>query len=390
MNIVIINTFYLPDGQGGAERSVSVLAEGLVDQGHKVSVLCTSNTRRVSWVKGVNVFGCGKMNIFWIGADKNYTKIMKLIWHFIDAFNIVSFFRCLFLIKKIRPEVIHTNNVTGFSVSVFLVAKILKIPTVHTLRDYYLGCLTSNAVGCGKKCIRVKYISRIFTKLVDVVVGNSKYILDWHVDRNYFNKASKYVVFNGYAYDGEALTKRQPEDGYVYGFIGNLSPDKGIDILCKQFKYFQSQKKTKSKLLIAGTGDPIFVRELKKLHAQDNLIFLGYLDPVEFYKKIDWNVVPSIWNEPLARVCFEPKFFGIPVISSNKGGNSEAVNHKFDGLLFDPDLSNDLFEKLCLSLRVDYEIYCKNSLEDRGRFSIENVTSEYESIYSELIRGNRV
>ena len=140
-------------------------------------------------------------------------------------------------------------------------------------------------------------------------------------------------------------------------------------------------------LLIAGTGDPVFVDKLKANYSMYSVEFLGYNDPIEFYKKIDWNIVPSVWNEPLARVCFEPKFFGIPVISSNKGGNPEAINHKVDGLLFDPDIIDDLYEKLCMAMSVNYEEYCQNSLADRKRFTIKNVVSKYVSIYSGIVRG---
>ncbi|WP_277406421.1 hypothetical protein [Lacrimispora xylanisolvens] len=38
MRILIVNTFYYPNMQGGAEQSVKLLAEGLVKKGHEVGI----------------------------------------------------------------------------------------------------------------------------------------------------------------------------------------------------------------------------------------------------------------------------------------------------------------------------------------------------------------
>ena len=42
MKILIINTFYYPDIEGGAEISVKKLAENLAIKGHDVNVICTN------------------------------------------------------------------------------------------------------------------------------------------------------------------------------------------------------------------------------------------------------------------------------------------------------------------------------------------------------------
>ena len=40
MRVLIVNTFYYPNMQGGAEQSVKLLAENLLKQGHTVAVYC--------------------------------------------------------------------------------------------------------------------------------------------------------------------------------------------------------------------------------------------------------------------------------------------------------------------------------------------------------------
>ena len=379
MNICIVNTFFPPDGFGGAERSVAVLAKGLVSNGHSVSVICTAN-KNFSCVDrdGVQVYGLSKLNIFWIGKDKQ-SKVRRLFWHLFDVFNVIAFFRILIKLKKISPDVIHTNNLTGFSPSVFLAAKFLKIPIVHTLRDYYLGCITSNAKNCGKLGSSFKYPSRILSQLVDVVVGNSKYILNWHVNKHYFVSSEKKVVFNAYQFDGPLPLKLEKMDQIIFGYIGTISEDKGVTLLCAQFREYQNLRN--SKLIIAGRGHKNYIRKLTDEFKGCNIEFVGYSLPDEFYQKIHWNIVPSLWEEPLARVCFEPKFFSIPVISSCRGGNPEAINDKKDGFIFDPSVKDDLLSKLLNAEAADYDMFSQNSYFDRERFTVDKLVIEYEKIY---------
>lgn len=388
MNIVLANTFYPPDGSGGAERSVGFLAERLALAGHRVSVLCTSKSQFKSKVNGVHIFGLGKLNIYWIGSSEKPSRIVKVLWHIIDIFNLLSLIRSYTLLKDIKPDVLHTNNLTGISPSIILAAKILKIPIVHTLRDYYLGCIHSNAINSSLACPKVKLVARFLSDRVNIVVGNSSYILEWHKSRNYFSHSKSYVVFNGYSYSGKVSHDKKSENEVVFGYIGSLSNDKGVELLCTQFQEFQELYQGKCMLLIAGGGKADYVKRLKEQYQSNTIIFLGYSSPVKFYKRIDWNVVPSQWAEPLARVCFEPKFFALPVISSCRGGNPEALNDGKDGLLFDPNIDGHLLEKLHLATRVNYKEFSINSFEDRRRFTLDKLVSSYISIYSEAKSAN--
>lgn len=383
-NICIVNTFYPPDGTGGAERSVETLAKGLVKKGHKVSVICTSKkTFNTIDIDGINVYGLGDMNIYWLG-EKSRPFYLKPIWHIFDIFNFISLFHCYFLLKKISPDILHTNNLTGFSTSIFLAAKLLGIPIAHTLRDYYIGCIHSNAKDCSSFCKSYKYPNRFLSRFVSTVIGNSEFILSWHIDNGYFTKSKKKVIYNAYESDKIALNKntlRRQKKGDVitFGYIGAISSDKGVDLLCSQFALFQ--KHCNTKLLIAGSGNTKLLSTLKERYKHDNIDFIGYVNSEDFYKVIDWNIVPSVWCEPLARVCFEPKFFSIPVIASCKGGNPEAINNNKDGFIFNPDIEGDLLQKLFKAKDCDYNIFSQNSLNDSDRFSLSRLVENYENAY---------
>jgi glycosyltransferase involved in cell wall biosynthesis len=63
--------------------------------------------------------------------------------------------------------------------------------------------------------------------------------------------------------------------------------------------------------------------------------FVGAVDAAEFLAQVDVAVVPSSWNEPLARVIGEAYAAGVPVIASRSGGIPEIVQDGVTGRLFD-------------------------------------------------------
>jgi hypothetical protein len=48
LKILIFNTLYYPNIVGGAEKSVQLLAEGLIKKGHEVVIICTEKTK---WIE---------------------------------------------------------------------------------------------------------------------------------------------------------------------------------------------------------------------------------------------------------------------------------------------------------------------------------------------------
>ena len=56
MRIAIICTLYPPYVLGGAEISTSLLAKGLANKGHEVTVITTGNKQKEEIVDGIRVY----------------------------------------------------------------------------------------------------------------------------------------------------------------------------------------------------------------------------------------------------------------------------------------------------------------------------------------------
>jgi len=74
--------------------------------------------------------------------------------------------------------------------------------------------------------------------------------------------------------------------------------------------------------------------------------FVGYVNPDSFLSEIDVLVVPSVWQDPSPRVISEAYAHGIAVVGSRIGGIPELVEEGQTGLLFAPDDSDDLAQKM--------------------------------------------
>lgn len=337
LKIVIINNLYTPNFMGGAERSVQSLAEALVKIGHDVTVICLDRTFHVEIINGVRVFYLKLLNIYWPFTHKR-NKLLKYVWQLMDCYNVFMGKRVLDILRKENFDIVNTHNLAGFSVSAWTAADKLGLPLVHTIRDYYLICprasMYVNGCNCTKQCTICKlstYHKSRLSSQINYIIGISSYIVDKHISNGYFKNTSLNTIHNSYEKKQSEIRHLKIKKKVVFGFIGRLCQTKGIEYLLEEIKSDKSV--AGARLLVAGEGNHAFVTRLKKISKGADVVFLGATPPERFFDMIDVLVVPSLWNEPLGRIVFEAYAHGIPVISSNRGGIPEIVDHGKTGFL---------------------------------------------------------
>ena len=116
----MFNALYYPYRVGGAEISVQLLAEELVRQGNKVCVvtLGESKTREERLINGVDVIILPLRNVYWPYSEKKNSPYKKVFWHLLDVYNIFMYNQVRKEIRRYAPDIVHTNNLSGFSVCV--------------------------------------------------------------------------------------------------------------------------------------------------------------------------------------------------------------------------------------------------------------------------------
>jgi len=395
MKILIINTLYYPNIIGGAERSVQFLAENLVKSGHEIVVVSAvpQSGCRTDVVNGVKLYYVGIKNVYWPFA-KTKPKFLKPLWQIIDAYNPFMAREVDKILKIERPDLVHTNNISCFSAAVWPIVKQRGLPLVHTLRDYYALCPDSSMYRKGKNCEQPCLSCNLFSftkhqasRYVDTIVGNSRFILEKHLQFTLFPNAKPAVVFNAYE-NQNPVTHQSLSEKLRIGFIGRLRTVKGIEKLLSAISQISADK---IEVIVAGSGTDRYEEKLRN-SCGNNVRFVGFVAPEEFFKQIDVLVVPSLWHEPLPRTVFESYSYGIPVIGSRRGGIPELLEEGKTGFLFNPDKVEELTAILNKflndhTLAANMREACLIKAKD---FLPHNIVTQYLAVYEETLARNKM
>jgi glycosyltransferase involved in cell wall biosynthesis len=333
MRILMINTLYPPITVGGAEKSVCLLAEAMARSGDQVAVvsLHPEPQETVESLNNVRVYRLPMDNRYWpFGGGEKPGKVGRLFWHMGEAWNMRAAERVGRILDLERPEVVHSNNLCGFSVAVWAEVKKRKIRLVHTLRDYYLLCSRSalfrEGSVCNRRCTDCKALTanrRPASQLVDAVVSISEYVLNCHTQSKYFSGAPSAVIYNIGGTNIIPSPKGRQEDTLVFGCIGRLEDEKGIGVVLEATSRLSVPN---WRLRIAGAGVDGYVDALKRRFTDPRIEWLGFINPQQFYASIDVTIVSSVWPEPLSRTVIETFSSGKSAICAQSGGIPEIAN----------------------------------------------------------------
>ncbi|MEN6314159.1 MAG: glycosyltransferase family 4 protein [Clostridiaceae bacterium] len=150
--------------------------------------------------------------------------------------------------------------------------------------------------------------------------------------------------------EGYRLEKKRLKESIGLGdkkivlFVGRLIPDKGIHVLIEAMKQVMEERNDAALVVVGSSSWSIasdaYVKSIVRLSGKlsENALFTGFLPPSEitaYYHMADLFVCPSQWAEPLARVLYEAMAAGLPVITTNRGGNPEVVRNDINGIVVD-------------------------------------------------------
>lgn len=392
--IAIYNLNTYPEMSGGSERSCLELAKELISLGENVEVVTlnpfTKGFETLTY-DGVKIKKIPLLNIYWPTDKKKKSYVKKIIWNVIDLANFPMCILLALYFKKNNYALIHTNNIKGASPLLFPIMKLFGLKVVHTTRDYYLldnGAWYRSIDGeHNSLSLKLRRLfKRIFCKSVDYVVYNSKYMKCYHESCFFFDGVKNKVIYNGFdplVYRENSII-RKLNTKKVFGFIGRVTEEKGLDLLIDGFLKFKNDE---FKLIIAGADLEDFLAlypdKREEIEARTDIKFLGVIDNKIFYDSIDCVVVPSKYNEPFGRVAMEAIFMGKSVIVSNKGGLPEQITNGVTGAVC---YDGDYYNAMKSIINADNDQNIKPDLE---LFTINYCAHSYLSVYEEVLNGKK-
>lgn len=394
MKILILSSYYVPDIGGGAEYVVKQYAELLKKRGNSVEVLVLSDSKifKNEMVEDISVTRMPIRNIYFPLKEKP-NKFLRLIWHMMDIYNPFYYRQIKKFLKRKNVDVVICHNLQGWSVAVWRVFYKLHIPIVQVVHDYYFLCPNCNMVNderkCGTQCLKC----RIFTyknikesSFVNAVIYISNCVKVKIESNGLFKKAKNVIIYNSIN-SPLILEKKQKNRIFSYGFIGTISPVKGVTNLIKAFKKMSGNVE----LLIAGkfisNEYEVFIKNL--IDGDSRIRFLGYVKSESFFSLINVAVFPAIWDEPFGLVALEACANETPCIVSNFGGMTEIVEDGINGLHCNPFSVDDIFQKMLL-LYEDKEKYLriqKQTVAKVSKFLLPNeMIQKVENICKTVIK----
>ncbi len=173
-------------------------------------------------------------------------------------------------------------------------------------------------------------------------------------------------------------------------FLGRIFPGKGLEELLTAFERVQN-KYPAWKLLIGGTGDAKYEQSIKKQFIKlGNCKWLGWVTGIEkenLLKKCGVFVLPS-YGEGQSISILEAMSAGLPVVTTNVGGNSFLLENEKSGILVAPKDVHSLFSAMVRVLE-DKELRDTISRNARKRvetvFEYKHVKDQLEDLYKDLL-----
>lgn len=240
-----------------------------------------------------------------IGKLQNVVRILRC--------RIGSFRRMRRIIKRERPDIVHTN--TGVIHEGFYCACSLGIPHVWHLREYQDRDFSMRIFPSKKFFIGLLRHSHTISITNDIHDA-------FYLPTNDMHR----VIYNGVLSKDNIALSMPKEDFFLCS--SRVSPEKGHeDVICAFAEFYKHNPSYR--LVILGFGGKPFIEHLKEmsqeLGCEESVIFAGYTDKVMEYMKRTKALIVASYNEGFGRMTAEAAFAGCIVIGRNTGGTKEIM-----------------------------------------------------------------
>jgi len=240
-------------------------------------------------------------------------------------------------------------------IAAWIAAVRVKVFTIHGFR-----WVTKSGVGRWL----IKFSNRATCSLADGVFCVSKSNLDLGIGDNICRIEKAKVVCEGSINGVDAMGRFNPEkehnsrairkglgipeNSFVFGFVGRIVRDKGIEELAAAWRSIRRDFSDVNLMLVgkAESGDPVSEETLSFLKKDERVHFTGFRPEVApYYGAMDAFVLPS-HREGFPVTPLEASAMGLPVIASNIRGCVDAVVDGQTGILVAPGSTTELEEAM--------------------------------------------
>jgi glycosyltransferase involved in cell wall biosynthesis len=340
LKIAILSSVWFPvppSGYGGIEWVVSLLADGLVEAGHDVTLFASGDSRTQAKLSYVYEEAPSQ----WIGRSHWELNHALACYTNADEFDVI-------------------NDHTGLSGLVLsgLVDKPV-VSTVHGPLVGEAGAMYEQVAGL------VPHVNLVSLSMNQ---RRPKPDLPWLAN---CPNALDLSVYPGKPHTGDYLL-----------FLGRLSPDKGCHRAIAVAMERELPLKIAGKMQEAKEREYFeeFVEPHLGIHGIEYLGEVSHGTKVELLQDARATLFPIDWEEPFGLVMIESMACGTPVIATNRGAVPEVIEHGRSGIIVDN--YREMAAALEQADALD-PLECRRYVEER--FSPERMVDDYVRAYREAI-----
>lgn len=232
-------------------------------------------------------------------------------------FFFVNFFRLFFIFYVQKQNLIYSPNKRSLVYS-FLLYKIFGVNYF-----YHAHMVLQNKW--------YDFLIIFFLKKAKFIVCVSKF-----VENEYAKKGFKNITLLTNPLENRVLDKKIKifnKNNFSIAFFGTLNKIKGVRYLLDSIKYIDIPN---INFFIYGDGEELFNLKLE-FGVYKNVFFMGFVsDVISKLDEVDILVLPSLIPEAAPTILQQAMSRGLPVITTNIGGQKSFIRDRVNGILVDP------------------------------------------------------
>lgn len=324
-----------PTGYGGIELVVSLLTEGLVDQGHDVTLFAAAESKTKAKL----------ISSFDVAPSEKIGQVYPDLIHALTAY-----------LDEEKFDILHDHSgIIGPAIGAFC-----RRPVLHTLH----GPATKES-----KRLYEMISPRIYFNAI------SEYQRRCFGDINFVATIYNAIDFRNYPF---SATK----DGYLL-FLGRMNPEKGAHLAVEIANRLGERLLMVTKM--AEPAEKKYFEEKVKPLIGENTEVIGEIDlntKANLFKNAKCTLFPIQWPEPFGLVMIESMATGTPVVAIGDGAVPEVIVDGQTGFIVEN--IEQMIEAVKKIDQIDPKA-CRSYAEQR--FSTKTMVTNYELAYEKILQS---
>jgi len=428
MKLLFLSSLYPPETKGGGEISTHLIAQGLVQRGHEIHVLCQGEQETTEELDGVRV---RRLPLPFTAKPLFERRHARKL-----AMGIEPYIRG-FIEKNTSPLpspilgegaasrtddwLVHAHDfrMTQVIAELIELGVVPKERAITTVRDYAQICGSpNNLLVDGSACDDCHSILNVMRNKAVVeapLIRKPFRIWQYRYSINYrlssFRAVPRHVYISNAQRDRIASIQdlQEIETTIIYNpvateyleeplvegvkntllYVGTIDSYKGVGLLLEAFKELAAENPdVQLKLVGEGALKSHYERLVEQWGLQYRITFAGRQPWDRLRKTYDEAsvlVAPHLWLEPFGRTVVEAMARGKIVVAADAGGPGEVIKDGVMGLLFESGSSDALLEKMREALKLDSyqqrEIGRAAHEWVKGHLMVDGIAKQYERVY---------